>query len=460
MEQNVFILSIDSLHYHGVADVIEEIADMTNGVLFTNAVAPANETKSAMPALAAGVYDDSLSGRGLPETGPPTPLLEVARDHGFKTGLWSDNFLFGSEYNYDRGVSAGDGGAPTRKKRLAQAIQQSWLSPAFGLFEQAYFNIAQPMADAVSGYSPFYRSAASLNAEVYRWLTDSEAQTGHVCWIHYMDTHHPYEPPEEYLSAKSLTASRSRSELGELSRKLVKSDHIETISQDDLADVRAAYQASCQYIGDEIAKFADRLQSEGYFDPERDIFVLTADHGECLRPETGVLGHAPAAFYEDILNVPLVIAAPEWATQQIDEQVSLIDLMPTVLQLADLPVPDSVEGRAASTPSNLQRDIAMAVTKSPAEGKWRIFRCARSEKGKKLFGQFDDTLKATSHHECGPYSRETVKESVERSNELSSRWASLISIADDRGGALETTATTGDIQRARQEHLRDLGYLE
>lgn len=460
MDRNVFILSVDSLHHRGVADALSELRTQTDGVVFTDAVAPATETKSAMPALAAGVYDDSLSGTGLPAAGSPRPAFEIANEHGFETGLWSENFLFGSEYNYDRGVSAGDSGAVSNKKRLARAVKQSGLEPAFEYFEWAFFNLVQPLVDTVSGYTPFYRSATTLNDSAYDWLVGSTGKTGHFGWIHYMDTHHPYEPPAEYLSDEALRTPRSRAQLGELSRELIKSDDVRAVSRDDLADAQTAYRACCRYVTDEIGRFLTRLRSEGYFDPDRDVFVLTADHGECHRPETGVLGHTPATFYEDLLHVPLMIATPEWETQQVDEQVSLIDLLPTVLRLADIPVPDAAEGEPAATPTDLHRNIALAVTKTATDSGWRAFRCARAESGEKIFGQFDDTVVATSYRAGESYDSETVHETTTSPSEVGGEWTPVTAAVDVRGGAIETLSQADEERRAREEHLRDLGYVE
>jgi arylsulfatase A-like enzyme len=198
MDRNVLILTVDSLQYDCFAAPLSDIAEQVGAVEFTNAISTAIETRSAMPGLAAGVYDDALATQGPPETGGPPLLAELLAENGYEGGLWTDNVLFSAEYNYDRGFTAGNSGRPTLRKRAATAVQNSPLSPAFGLFEWAYFNVVQRASDLGTSDGSFYRSAAELHDGALRWL-DEGGDNPYLCWIHYMDAHHPYEPPARYL---------------------------------------------------------------------------------------------------------------------------------------------------------------------------------------------------------------------------------------------------------------------
>ncbi len=464
---NVFILSVDSLQYRYFAEALTEIADQTSAVEFTNAVAPASHTSSAMPGLAAGVYPDSLSTWALPETGGPTTLAEALREEGYESGLWTDNYLFGAEYNYDRGFTAGNKGQPTWKKRAVNAIKNSPLEPAFGVFEWAYFNVFQRLRNATSGDESFYRPAEDLNESALDWLEETDDPA--LCWIHYMDPHHPYEPPAEYLDAESFNGDWTRSELGQFTRNAIKSNG-EGLSQAEVADVATAYRAACEYLRDELTEFVSTLVSDGHFDLERDVFVLTADHGECLNPDQyEMMGHVPPAFWEEIAHVPLAISRPDWTRGQVDEQVSLIDLLPTILDAVDVPVPESAEGRRCSTPSEMEREFATVVSQwhDSETGAIHTYRGVRGSDGTKLFGshQRGTDKVVLSHYEAGRLTSETAEyvstDGVgPSSGDLEDSWNTLATKLQDREALIETGETKIGATEVDEEHLRNLGYME
>jgi uncharacterized sulfatase len=72
--------------------------------------------------------------------------------------------------------------------------------------------------------------------------------------------------------------------------------------------------------------------------------VLTADHGEEFG-EHGRQGHGHS-LYDEVLHVPFVVRAPGLlpAGRRVGGLASLVDVMPTLLDLLDVPVPAGVEG--------------------------------------------------------------------------------------------------------------------
>jgi arylsulfatase A-like enzyme len=464
---NVFVLTVDSLQYPSFREAQTRIADAIGAVEFTNAVSTAPQTASAMPGLAAGVYHDAIPTRGLPESGDPRPLAEILADHGYSSGLWTDNFLFGAEYNYDRGFSAGNLGRPTWKKRVANAVREGPLSPLFGALEWGYFTLYARIADAISNDSAYYRTAGELHDGALRWL-NSTGDSPTLCWIHYMDTHHPYQPPAEYLRDRSFHIDRTRSELGQFTRESVKSNG-EGLSAEDVADVATAYDACCEYIGDELYDFVETLQREGHFDPAADVLVLTADHGEHLVPEPyGMMGHLPAAYWEGIVRVPLVISRPDWDRRTVHEQVSLIDVMPTILRAVDVPIPETVAGRGAPDPGDLHRRYAFSLSQPYApEGPTRTYRSVRAELGWKLFGadrrSVDETVLARFDLDRPADERivhTTTNGEPPTAAAAETQWDRLLRELERSGPPVQVGERSGDRSEALETHLRDLGYLE
>ena len=107
---------------------------------------------------------------------------------------------------------------------------------------------------------------------------------------------------------------------------------------------RRAFYALCTHIDHQIRLVIGLLREKGLLD--NTIIGFTADHGEMLG-QHGL--YAKGVFYEDSANVPLVLVpTAEYSVlghHRIDDRlVELSDVMPTLLQMADIPIPDTVEG--------------------------------------------------------------------------------------------------------------------
>jgi hypothetical protein len=98
---------------------------------------------------------------------------------------------------------------------------------------------------------------------------------------------------------------------------------------------------------------------------ENTILIITADHGDELM-EHGFVGHAStnwdSTVYDDLVQVPLLIVYPPKLPQgkRIDTQVRMIDIMPTVLDLVDIPLDAPIQGK--SIVSLMNQDAAFQET--------------------------------------------------------------------------------------------------
>src|SRR5204863_7014826 len=102
------------------------------------------------------------------------------------------------------------------------------------------------------------------------------------------------------------------------------------------------YEADVARADRIVGKFLDFLRQRGLYD--RAVIVLLSDHGEGLmdhgEQEHGVL------LYREALQDPLIVK-PAGAREhrEVDAPVGLIDVMPTILDLAGIPAP-RVRGRS------------------------------------------------------------------------------------------------------------------
>jgi choline-sulfatase len=109
---------------------------------------------------------------------------------------------------------------------------------------------------------------------------------------------------------------------------------------------RHAYYGEISYVDDKVGQLLAALEGAGFADST--IVVFTSDHGEMLG-ERGMW--YKMSFFEWSARVPLVIHAPGWfAPRRVDQHVSLMDVMPTLVELAaagrSIDFAERVDGRS------------------------------------------------------------------------------------------------------------------
>jgi arylsulfatase A-like enzyme len=93
----------------------------------------------------------------------------------------------------------------------------------------------------------------------------------------------------------------------------------------------ALYTRSLQYLDRQIGRLLSHVEKLGF--AASTIVIAVSDHGEEFL-DHGRWGHWESNLYEEILRVPLIIRLPGTAGGQvIRRQVSLLDTMPTILDL-------------------------------------------------------------------------------------------------------------------------------
>ncbi len=92
---------------------------------------------------------------------------------------------------------------------------------------------------------------------------------------------------------------------------------------------RHAYFGSVSYVDDLVGELIATLKDAGLF--ENTVVVLTSDHGEMLG-EHGLW--YKKTFYEEACRVPLIVSHPGLEPRRVEANVSLVDLLPTLLEIA------------------------------------------------------------------------------------------------------------------------------
>ena len=139
------------------------------------------------------------------------------------------------------------------------------------------------------------------------WLNEAR-QGPFFLWVHLYDPHAPYDPPEPYMSRYA----------------------------------GARYDGEIAFTDSQIDRLLTTLEARGLGD--NTFIVLAGDHGESLG-EHGEVQHG-FFIYEGATHVPLIFRVPIEGFGGIErsEVVSLVDIMPTVLEMCGLESPDHVQG--------------------------------------------------------------------------------------------------------------------
>ena len=105
----------------------------------------------------------------------------------------------------------------------------------------------------------------------------------------------------------------------------------------------AGYYAHCTALDDCLGALLQTLEDEGL--AENTIFVFTSDHGDMLGSQGEVKKQRP---WEESIRVPFLLRWPQrfgWQGREVDALLDTPDILPTLLSLTDIPIPDTVEGR-------------------------------------------------------------------------------------------------------------------
>jgi arylsulfatase A-like enzyme len=99
-----------------------------------------------------------------------------------------------------------------------------------------------------------------------------------------------------------------------------------------------------ELIDAQLGRLLDALEASGEL--EKTLIIFTSDHGELLG-DHGLM-YKGCRFFEALVHVPLIIAWPGRFRAGVRSRalVELVDLAPTVLEAAGLPVPEYMQGRS------------------------------------------------------------------------------------------------------------------
>jgi iduronate 2-sulfatase len=123
----------------------------------------------------------------------------------------------------------------------------------------------------------------------------------------------------------------------------------------------AAYYASVAYMDAQVGKVLNTLEEEGLSD--NTIVIFTSDHGFHLGEHRFWM---KVSLHEESARVPLIIKVPGKKAAVCNSFAELLDLYPTVAELAGLKTSGNLQGKSLAKtldkPKHKVRDMAFSVT--------------------------------------------------------------------------------------------------
>lgn len=341
---NVLLVTIDTLRADrvGARDVPGARVTMPHldafardALRFTHAETPRAKTTPAVVSLMTGLYPHAHGSRELlMPCDPKLPLFaERLRAAGYSTAAIIGNYVLTDRLaGLARGFDAWTEELPQTKgvppdnvpERTAHSLTNGALV-ALGLAPRNVEE-APPTQPFVDAEKPWF------------------------LWLHYMDPHGLYDPPEEqrvFHSEKPEWIPEARGAQDPkttlhprwIAEYNVPKDARDASGRIDAAAVRDLYDGEAHYVDAELGRLFDALRTRGLL--ENTIVVVTADHGESLGEQDYWFEHGRNVS-EATCRVPLVVRFPESMSSRPapavrDGDVSLVDLAPTLLDVLELP---------------------------------------------------------------------------------------------------------------------------
>lgn len=299
-------------------------------------------------------------------------------------------------------------------------------------------------------------------------------------FVHYWDTHHPYNPPSKfhelfidskYEDDEKIEAILKRFGPGcisHLKQRLVPG--VKTSK-----DVLVRYDGAIAYVDYQLSRLLDALNDSGITDDT--LVILTADHGESLGEHGIYWTHH--GLYDVTVHVPLILRYPNLLKpERVRTLVQHVDIVPTILDILGIGKENlGLDGKSFGPLifDKEEKELRTAVYLEEADleekrairtNRYKYIR-ASSPKGaickecNRIHGGVEEfyDLKEDSAE-----NRNSLEENLQKANSLKkglSEWEELCRYGQERGNSMAERARSSSREEAAIERrLRDLGYFD
>lgn len=334
-----------------------------SGVAFERAYCQSTVCAPSRASFLTGRYPRTT---GCRQNGQAIPARErlisrILADQGYQCGLVGKLHLASCangrvEARIDDGYAAFDWSHHPQPDWPENAYSQ-WLAARGTCWEELY--------QATDSGTPYVQHGVPAEFHQTTWCAErtvafieAHSDSPWLFSFNCFDPHHPFDPPPEYLrryDPASLPLPQAAPGEWESKSPYQVLDHqwahnepggfdVAGMTDDDHRRVKAAYYAMVELIDDQVGRILEALERTGQ--RERTLVIFMSDHGELLG-DHGLYYKGPH-FYEASVRVPLIMSLPDTvaAGARVEGLVELVDLVPTILDLAGLEHPPGLQGRS------------------------------------------------------------------------------------------------------------------
>jgi arylsulfatase A-like enzyme len=350
---------------------------------------------------------------------------------------------------------------PGSAQTLAETLQGAGWSTAAVVnvdFLDAPFGLSQGVEDLDASWSESnveVRDAAGTTAAALAWLDARPKGAPFFLLAHYFDPHAVYAPPPRYRREFAGPLDRDSAGFVFGTREqmlLLRAGELE-LPAGLLERAKGLYDAELAFLDAELGRLFDGLEARG-LDGET-LVVVTADHGEEFGEHGGFEhGHT---LYQELLHVPLLMRLPGLipAGEVLEGRVGLIDVAPTICDLAGVAVPETFSGRslrgvlageaAAAAPILAHGNFWGPALTSWSSGRWKLVLTPDGEGQRAQL--YDLETDPSELHDLAAAEPARVAE-------LRAELTLAL-----KGGASREPGTAVELSPAERKRLEALGYL-
>jgi arylsulfatase A-like enzyme len=291
-----------------------------------------------------------------------TPVIDSLAEEGivcssvYAPSSWtapSVASLFTSVYPVNHGVAHGIRYVQDETRRVQEVFSPELTTLTEVLKANGYitfgvasnFHLSEKLGFA-RGFDYFtcldFKPAQEVNKAVYVWKDKIKNAQKFFLWIHYVDPHYPYTGQSPWIRAYTSSAGT-----GALLNMPPQTwwdfkGLVQKVRDDPklLAHLIALYDSEINFADAHVGELMERFNLH-----EDALLVITSDHGEEFL-EHHQTGHG-RNLYQQTVHIPLIIKLPGHSDSSVlNKPLSLIDVMPTILDIAGIDAPATLLGNS------------------------------------------------------------------------------------------------------------------
>lgn len=206
------------------------------------------------------------------------------------------------------------------------------------------------LAEVGAGYSTYNQYDEAVGARSAQWLREVDQSRPWMLFSSFVAPHFPLVVPQRFLDMydpADMPMPRLRLEDDHphhpwVARMNAFQNNDKEFENDDARRLAiASYFALCSFVDEQIGQVLDALEESGQSD--NTVILYASDHGETLGDRNR---WGKQVLYGESTRVPMIMSGPGVPKRRVQTPVSLIDVAPTICDLAQVAGDPTWPGRS------------------------------------------------------------------------------------------------------------------